>query len=123
MTLKPRRGDIMNKTFAIAIAVALSALISVPASAQLDKLKLSETIQSMKFGGDPRLRNEYFARRGTGVNQNRSRLRYRLRFGSEITLPENLAAIIRLGSGTGEQTSTNQSFDNLSSQTEIGRAS
>lgn len=106
----------MNKPFAIA---ALTALLAVPASAQQDKLKLSETIQSMKFGGDLRLRNEYFARRGAGVGQNRSRLRYRLRFGSEIELPENLAAIIRLGSGTGEQTSTNQSFDNLSSQKEL----
>ncbi|MEK7384341.1 MAG: putative porin [Elusimicrobiota bacterium] len=105
----------MNKSLAFA---ALSALLAVPASAQLDKLKLSETIQSIKFGGDLRLRDEIFAKRGAGQN-NRARLRYRLRFGSEIELPESLTAIIRLGSGTGEQVSTNQSYDNLSGQKQI----
>ncbi|MCR4295159.1 MAG: putative porin [Elusimicrobia bacterium] len=105
----------MNKTFAFA---ALIALLAVPASAQQDKLKLSETIQSMKFSGDLRLRDEAFSRRGAGQTD-RARLRFRLRFGSEIQLPEDLAAIIRLGSGTGEQVSTNQSFDNLSSQKEL----
>lgn len=105
----------MNKTFAFA---ALTALLAIPASAQQDKLKLSETIQSMKFAGDLRLRDEAFSRRGAGQTD-RARLRFRLRFGSEIQLPENLAAIIRLGSGTGEQVSTNQSFDNLSSQKEL----
>lgn len=105
----------MNKTFAIA---ALTALLAVPASAQLDKLKLSETIQSMKFGGDIRLRDDMSKKRGT-AQVNRGRLRFRLRFGSEIELPENLTAIIRLGSGTGEQVSTNQSYDNLSGQKQL----
>lgn len=106
----------MNKTFAF--VAALSALLAVPASAQLDKLKLSETIQSLKFGGDLRLRDEMFARRGAGQTD-RTRLRYRLRFGSELELPENLTAVIRLGSGTGEQVSTNQSYDNLSGQKQL----
>ncbi len=106
----------MNKTFAF--VAALSALLAVPASAQLDKLKLSDTIQSMKFGGDLRLRDDVSAKRGT--NQvNRGRLRYRLRFGTEIELPDNLLATIRLGSGTGEQVSTNQSYDNLGAQKAI----
>ena len=102
----------MNKTFVVA---ALTALLAVPASAQLDKLKLSDTIQSIKFSGDLRLRDDMSAKRGAGQN-NRGRLRYRLRFGPEIELPENLTAIIRLGSGTGEQVSTNQSYDNLGAQ-------
>ena len=102
----------MNKTFVVA---ALTALLAIPASAQLDKLKLSDTIQSIKFSGDLRLRDDMSAKRGAGQN-NRGRLRYRLRFGPEIELPENLTAIIRLGSGTGEQVSTNQSYDNLSGQ-------
>ncbi len=102
----------MNKTFVVA---ALTALLAVPASAQLDKLKLSETIQSIKFAGDIRLRDDMSAKRGAGQN-NRGRLRYRLRFGPEIELPENLTAVIRLGSGTGEQVSTNQSYDNLGAQ-------
>ncbi len=102
----------MNKTFAFAF---LTALLAVPASAQLDKLRLSDTIQSIRFSGDLRLRDDVSAKRGTS-QVNRGRLRYRLRFGPEIELPENLAAIIRLGSGTGEQVSTNQSYDNLGAQ-------
>lgn len=102
----------MNKTFAIA---ALTAVLAVPASAQLDKLKLAEQVQSIKFSGDIRLRDDVSAKRGAGQN-NRGRLRYRLRFGPEIELPEDLTATIRLGSGVGEQVSTNQSYDNLSSQ-------
>ncbi len=96
----------------------LTASLAVPASAQLDKLKLSDTIQSIKFGGDLRLRDDVSAKRGAGQN-NRGRLRYRLRLGADIELPDNLTAIIRLGSGTGEQVSTNQSYDNLSSQKAI----
>ncbi|MDD5302105.1 MAG: putative porin [Elusimicrobia bacterium] len=103
----------MKSTYAV--LAGLLALTAVPASAQLDKLKLSDTIQSIKFGGDLRLRDDVSAKRGAGQN-NRGRLRYRLRFGPEIELPENLTAIIRLGSGTGEQISTNQSYDNLSAQ-------
>ena len=96
----------------------IAASLAVPASAQVDKLKLSDTIQSIKFAGDLRLRDDISAKRGAGQN-NRGRLRYRLRFGPEIELPENLAAVIRLGSGTGEQVGTNQSYDNLSSQKAI----
>ncbi len=102
----------MNKTFAFA---ALTALLAVPASAQLDKLKLSDTIQSIKFSGDVRLRSDNYKKRGAAQND-RSRLRYRLRFGPEIQLPDDLTAFIRLGSGTGEQVSTNQSYDNLGAQ-------
>ena len=105
----------MNKTFAIAI---LTAVLAVPASAQLDKLKLSDTIQSMKFAGDLRLRDDVSRKRGT-AQVNRGRLRYRLRFGTELELPSDLLATIRLASGTGEQVSTNQSADNLGGQKQI----
>ena len=98
-----------------AVLAGLLALAAVPASAQLDKIKLSDTIQSIKFSGDIRLRSDSYKKRGPGLND-RNRLRYRLRFGPVIELPENLSAIIRLGSGTGEQVSTNQSYDNLSGQ-------
>src|SRR5687767_14363828 len=104
----------INTLFASLLAASLAA----PASAQLDKLKLSEAVQSIKFAGDLRLRNDVSAKRGAGQN-NRGRLRYRLRFGPEIELPENLAVILRLGSGTGEQVSTNHSYDNLSAQKAI----
>jgi hypothetical protein len=103
----------MKPTYAF--LAGLLALTAVPASAQLDKLKLSETIQSIKFSGDFRLREDSYKKRGAGQND-RNRLRYRLRFGPEIQLPDDLTAFIRLGSGTGEQVSTNQSFDNLGAQ-------
>jgi hypothetical protein len=69
-------------------------------------------IQSIKFGGDYRLRYEYFDQ--TGLN--RRRFRYRLRLGADTALPYNLLLGLRFATGTGEQVSTNQSFDNLSSQ-------
>lgn len=85
------------------------------AQAQLDKLKLSDHIQQVKFGGDLRLRSDRSHKDGPASNH-RNRNRFRLRFGADVTLPNDLTTILRLGSGTGEQVSTNQSFDNLSSQ-------
>lgn len=111
------RYSVSMKSTYIVLA-GLLALTAVPASAQLDKLKLSDAVQSIKFGGDLRLRDDVSTKRGAGQN-NRGRLRYRLRFGSEIELPDNFTAIIRLGSGTGEQVSTNQSYDNLGAQKAI----
>ena len=83
-----------------------------------DQLKLSDYVQSLKFGGDFRLRDEYFDRRSPGTT-NRHRQRYRLRLGAEILLPHDLLTTIRLASGQGEQVSTNYTFDNLSQQKEI----
>jgi hypothetical protein len=107
----------MKKTRASfrAIALVFLSLAPVPVQAQLDKLKLAEHIQQVKFGGDLRLRNDRSHKRG--ANQVlRNRNRFRLRFGADLTLPNDLTANLRLGSGTGEQVSTNQSMDNLSSQ-------
>lgn len=100
----------------------LALLLAVPASAQQaasgEKLRLSDAVRSLSFGGDLRLRQDSISRRGAGQTD-RSRLRYRLRAGVEAELPDDLSVALRLGSGTGEQSSTNQSFDNLSSQKQL----
>lgn len=99
-------------------------LLAAPASAQSvlppawERLKLADSVQSLKFGGDLRLRDDVSAKRGAGTND-RGRLRFRLRFGAEAELFDYVTAAFRLGSGTGEQTSTNQSADNLSGQKQI----
>lgn len=115
----------MKKNFIQTIvAVALLSSPAVKAFAQLDKLKLSDTIQMLTFSGDLRLRNDVRARRGGGLNNagginNASQQRYRLRFGMEATLPDDLSIGLRLASGTGEQVSTNQSAGKLGSQKSI----
>lgn len=107
----------MKKTKSIMTALAFIGPCLGPgdARAQFDKLKLAEHIQQVKLSGDIRLRNDRSHKSGTGTNH-RNRNRFRLRFGADVILPEDLTATLRLGSGTGEQVSTNQSFDNLSSQ-------
>ncbi|MBI5622506.1 MAG: putative porin [Elusimicrobia bacterium] len=77
--------------------------------------KFFEYLQRLSFNGDLRLRHDVSAKRGPGLN-GRNRLRYRLRLGMEALLPWELSVNARLASGTGEQVSTNQSADNLSSQ-------
>lgn len=109
---------------ALAVLAALSTVLSAPASAQLDKLKLSDAIQSLAYSGDLRLRNDVRGRRGGGLKNaggvsNASQQRFRLRWGLEAQLPDNVAAGFRLASGTGEQVSTNQSAGKLGSQKSI----
>lgn len=65
-------------------------------------------IQTMKFKGDYRLRYENTEKTST---QTRTRGRFRLRFGFDAKANEKLKIGVRLASGGGEQTSTNQSFD------------
>jgi hypothetical protein len=91
----------------------LSAAQSLPPA--WERLKLADSVLDLKFGGDLRLRDDMSAKRGSGQN-NRGRLRYRLRAGIELMHPYDLTTVMRFGSGTGEQVSTNQSFDNLSGQ-------
>ena len=97
------------------IAAALAAVVAQPASAQLDKLKLSDAIQTLTFSGDLRLRNDIRGRRGAW-QYNYSQQRYRLRFGLEAAFLDDVSAAFRLASGTGEQVSTNQSAGKLGSQ-------
>ncbi|MFA6028918.1 MAG: putative porin [Elusimicrobiota bacterium] len=97
-----------------AVAAALLALgLALPAGAQ--EVKLSNYLESVKFGGDFRLRAENF-RRQTPTKLDRNRQRYRLRLGAEVQFPDQLLGVFRFASGTGEQVSTNQTFSSLGTQ-------
>lgn len=81
-------------------------------AALIQEAKLTVGIDRLSFSGDFRLRQESMMK---DPARDRHRQRFRLRFGSEIKV-QDVTAGIRLASGTGEQISTNQSFDNLSAQ-------
>lgn len=99
----------------LAAAVAVVALATTSRAADV---KLAEWLESVKVGGDMRLRFEDFQKFGAG-QPDRTRQRFRLRLGMESALPHGFAVGLRFASGTGEQVSTNQSFDNLSAQKAI----
>ena len=70
----------------------------------------SDWLKNWKFKGDFRVRYEGtdFDDEGT---KTRNRGRYRLRLNADITISKNLSTHVRLASGEGAATSTNQSFD------------
>lgn len=105
----------------IVLAAALTAIpmiVSAQALPSWEKLKLSEQIQQLTLGGDLRLRNDGRHRRGgaAGAVNDRHQNRYRLRLSAEMKLPKDITAFARLGSGAGEQVSTNQTYGNLSNE-------
>jgi len=75
----------------------------------------AELVESLSLQGDLRLRHETFNHKSGGAAA-RQRQRLRLRIGSTIRLPQNLSIGLRLASGTGEQGSANQSFDDAAGQ-------
>jgi hypothetical protein len=114
------------KTFLAALILALG--LGATASAQQgalalpnpapswEKLKLSEWVNSVKLGGDLRLRLDQIFRRGA-AQRDRRRNRFRLRFGLEAAFPYDITAAFRLASGNnGDQVSTNQTYDTLGSK-------
>jgi hypothetical protein len=84
-------------------------------AASVQKKKFSSALDRLTFSGDVRLRHESFYR---NTADDRHRQRFRLRLGADMKL-DTITVGIRLASGTGEQVSTNKSFDNLSSQTAL----
>ncbi len=68
----------------------------------------TSSTNKLTFGGDLRLRQESFLIPGA---DDRHRQRMRLRFGVKAEMDKWMATF-RLASGTGEQTSTNQTFSN-----------
>lgn len=86
-------------------------------AASLQTTKLTKGVDRITFGGDLRLRHESFMNDSETASRNkdRHRQRFRLRFGGTLKIDEFLVGI-QLASGTGEQVSTNQSFDSLFSQ-------
>lgn len=90
-------------------------VITKDEAATVQGRKFAKWVDRVTFGGDIRLRHESFYR---NTADDRHRQRFRLRFGPELKIG-SLTVGIRLASGTGEQVSTNKSFDNLSSQTAL----
>lgn len=104
-------------------AVALAGfLISGFAGLSLEKaqatdLEMAKYVEKIKVSGDFRLRNESFFYNEKATT--RTRERYRLRLGVEVPIGSELLGKFQFASGTGEQVSTNQTFDNLGSQKAI----
>ncbi|MBI4422567.1 MAG: putative porin [Elusimicrobia bacterium] len=112
----------MNRLLATATLLAALAPAAFAADAN-DLMRFASHLQQVRLKGDLRLRHESIIRKGpagAAVAPNnasdRGRARYRLRVGVEFELPEDVVAAVRLGAGGGEQTSNNQTFDNLGSQ-------
>lgn len=92
--------------------------ISKEEAASLQTTKLTKGVDRITFGGDLRLRHESFHRETATSEFDRHRQRFRLRIGTTLKI-DNFLVGFQLASGTGEQTSTNQSFDNLFSQKQV----
>jgi hypothetical protein len=90
-------------------------VITVDEAASVQKQKLSKWVDRLTLSGDFRLRHESFM---NNPQPDRHRQRFRLRLASEYRIGDFLVGV-RLASGTGEQVSTNQSFDNLFTQKQI----
>jgi hypothetical protein len=90
-------------------------VISKDEAASVQGRKLAAWVDRMTFSGDLRVRHESLWK---DPNSDRHRERFRLRLGSELKM-QDLTVGIRLASGTGEQTSTNQSEDNLFSEKQV----
>ena len=76
-------------------------------------VKYSDWLDSIKFGGDLRVRHDSLLATSNGHNLDRER--FRIRYGFEA-VSGDITAIFRLASGTGSQVSANQNETTLSSQ-------
>jgi hypothetical protein len=81
-------------------------------AASVQETKLSKWVERVTLSGDLRLRQESFMK---DPALDRHRQRFRLRIAADTKI-EDFIVGIKLATGTGEQVSTNQSFDNLSGQ-------
>lgn len=113
------------KKLAALLSVALMGAGTVPAQGTIITFRSTvrdgqkkDLVEEIKLQGDLRLRHESVVRR-TAPNIGRDRARFRLRYGADFKLPSFITGGLALASGTGEQISTNQSFDNLSGQKAI----
>ncbi|MEW6324420.1 MAG: putative porin [Nitrospirota bacterium] len=70
------------------------------------------------LSSDLRVRHESFFKQSDAKEVDRHRQRFRLRIGAKIKV-KSFLVVVRVASGTGEQQSTNQSFDNLFTQKAI----
>jgi len=114
--------DINKMKIKIAALVVLASIFAganVRADDTSANISIAKFITNMKMGGDFRLRQENFWRSTNKPNNpDRSRQRFRLRWGLETSI-QDVIVKFRLASGTGEQVSTNQTFDNSFVQKQI----
>lgn len=76
------------------------------------KSKVASFLDAMSFGGDLRLRAEYFDNEDQANRNDRWRFRYRLRLGIEAKMTSWTTVGLRLASGdANDPVSTNESFD------------
>ncbi|MCS7180322.1 MAG: putative porin, partial [bacterium] len=76
-------------------------------------------LKNTKFSGDVRVRYQYDDIKVPATDPGRSRGRIRARWGFKTDIFEDTEIGLRLATGTGEQTSTNQTFENTFSQKQI----
>jgi hypothetical protein len=111
----------VNPCLKLAASAALLCSWIAPSSLRADdtsaNISIGKMITNLKISGDIRLRQENFWKASAG-QRDRSRQRYRFRLGIQSQI-QDITIGFRMASGTGEQVSTNQSFDNLSSQKQI----
>jgi len=104
----------MDKWFKVAATAMTLFFMGLGAShASATNVKFNSFLEQVAFKGDFRVRHESFWK---AQSTDRHRERYRLRLGTGFKFPSDMELKTRFASGTGEQVSTNQSFDNLSSQ-------
>jgi hypothetical protein len=108
---------IQKKKAAGYLAAAALALIG---SVQAADIKLGAAGE-LEIKGDLRLRQESKTEEGPATKDNitSNRQRYRLRVGMNYKIDPKLSIKTQLASGTGEQTSTNQTLGNNSAQKQI----
>lgn len=109
----------MRRMTVLAIVVLL-ATGTLAVAAEADKKDEKHWYDKLKWGGDLRLRYEHFSWPGNFDNGKRDRARFRLRFGLEAELRENVWVGLELRSGDPlNPHSDNQSFDNAFSKKTI----
>jgi len=113
----------MKMTGALSALLALWLGAGLVSPSHAGEVEIEKATDKLKFSGDLRLRQEsfFFNYGGTNVSAaqaDRHRQRYRLRWGVTANM-QDLTVGLRLASGTGEQTSTNQTFGNASNQKNI----
>jgi len=99
------------------VAGLVAALAVIGAGLSAAEFKLGNAGE-LEIKGDLRLRQESKTEEGatTDKNQTSNRQRFRLRVGMNYKLDSKLSVKTQLASGTGEQTSTNQTLGNDSAQ-------
>jgi hypothetical protein len=100
------------KTIGVLSALWIGVTISAPAAMADTMFQADKWVDSLKFGGDMRLRHESLYIKGAGNgNNDQNRERIRLRYGATAAM-QDFQAGFRIASGVGQQVSTNQTLAN-----------